>query len=295
MKNIIYYFFFILVITACETTVELKLPDQASKIVVNSTISTDSLFTVHVSKSVGALDNSSKITLYHALVQLYENDVFKEDLKLNSQGFFTSITGFKPSVGKTYKIIVSLKNYETATAICTVPQVTIPTLVTFSDSAFSETSMFESSTKEWYSQVDVSISDAAETINYYSIQLLQEFAVYDTLDNFIGYQSYPLDLKTNDPNAEINNYDCLISDEFFNGSTYKVSVNTPSNRFTDSLSRYYLYFKSISKEMYLYKKTLNKYYNANGNPFAEPVRVYSNVENGMGILGAYSFSLKKIK
>lgn len=296
LANYTYLFFVLLFCMSCETTVELNLPDQDAKIVVNATISTDSLFTVHVSKSVGSLENRPKTILYHALVKLYENDVYKEDLKLNTQGFFTSVTGFKPKEGNTYKVEVSLKNYETVTAVCKVPDVTIPTLITYSDSAFSEANGFDNSSKEWYSQIDVTISDVAETTNYYAIQLLQEYPVYDTLFNVVGYQTYPLYVRTNDPNAEISGVDCLISDEYFNGSSYKITVNTPSSSFiTDSISRYYLYFKSISRETYLYKKTLNKYYNSNGNPFAEPVRVYSNVENGMGIFGAYSYSLKKIK
>lgn len=280
---------------SCETTVEVKLPDQESKIVVNATLSPDSVITVHISKSVGALENKQKSIIYSAKVKLYENDVFKEELVLNTQGFFSSPSLFKPSPEKNYKIEVTASNYKSVMAVSKVPSIVIPTSITYIDSAFTENDPF-SGNKEWYSQIDVTINDDATVTNYYAIQLLQQTPVFDTLDNIIAYSLNPVYIKTNNPNAEVTDTDCMISDEFFNGSSYKISINVSTYNFAnDSISTYYLYFKNVSKELYLYKKTLNKYYNANGNPFAEPVRVYSNVENGMGIFCAYSYTLKKIK
>lgn len=298
MRKQIFYlilFFFSFLIVSCETTVEVKLPDQESKIVVNATISPDSVLAVHISRSVGALENKQKSIIYSAKVKLYENDVFKEELLLNSQGFFSSPSLFKPKPENNYKIEVSASNYKSVVAVSKVPIIVIPASITYIDSAFTENDPF-SGNKEWYSQIDVTINDDASVTNYYAIQLLQQTPIFDTLNNIIAYSLYPIYIKTNNPNAEVTDTDCMISDEFFSGSSYKISINTSTyNIANDSISTYYLYFKNISNELYLYKKTLNKYYNANGNPFAEPVRVYSNIENGMGIFCAYSYYLKKIK
>jgi hypothetical protein len=46
--------------------------------------------------------------------------------------------------------------------------------------------------------------------------------------------------------------------------------------------------QSISKEMYLYFKTKESAENVFETFFTEPVQIYSNIENGTGILGAYT-------
>ena len=49
----------------------------------------------------------------------------------------------------------------------------------------------------------------------------------------------------------------------------------------------------IDPSYYLYSISKQKYYQADGNPFAEPVQVYNNIQNGFGILGAYSRTSEK--
>jgi hypothetical protein len=50
------------------------------------------------------------------------------------------------------------------------------------------------------------------------------------------------------------------------------------------------FFKSINHDYYTYLKSLNMYYETGGSedPFAEPVVIFSNIENGYGIFGSYS-------
>ena len=44
-----------------------------------------------------------------------------------------------------------------------------------------------------------------------------------------------------------------------------------------------IYLHNISKSYYYYRTSLELYQNTSGNPFAQPVQVYSNIENGFGI------------
>jgi hypothetical protein len=48
--------------------------------------------------------------------------------------------------------------------------------------------------------------------------------------------------------------------------------------------------RSISKEYYDYQTSLNEYWNADGNPFAQPVQVFTNIENGFGIFAGFGKS-----
>ena len=87
-----------------------------------------------------------------------------------------------------------------------------------------------------------------------------------------------------------------FSDELFDGKSYqfkipwKISLSyTQSVDYTPYIYRCYLY--SVSRSYYNYMKTMNDLYESGfvGDlaeiGFAEPVRIYSNVEGGTGILG----------
>ena len=63
----------------------------------------------------------------------------------------------------------------------------------------------------------------------------------------------------------------------------------------DSRSRQLIInLQSISKEMYLYFKTKESAENVFETFFTEPVQIYSNIENGTGVLGAYTSHEKVI-
>ena len=49
-----------------------------------------------------------------------------------------------------------------------------------------------------------------------------------------------------------------------------------------------VHLQSTSKEYYQYMKSFDQYVENDGNPFAEPTLVKTNVKNGLGILGASS-------
>ena len=51
------------------------------------------------------------------------------------------------------------------------------------------------------------------------------------------------------------------------------------------LHEYRVKVSALSEEMYLFYKSYTAYQNANGNPFAEPVVLYSNMSNNMGCFG----------
>ena len=73
----------------------------------------------------------------------------------------------------------------------------------------------------------------------------------------------------------------LLNDNSFEGDSYDVEllVYPEDTAYVDIQVE----IKSISRDKYLYLKTLQAYYDAQYNPFAEPVIVHTNVENGQGI------------
>jgi len=45
---------------------------------------------------------------------------------------------------------------------------------------------------------------------------------------------------------------------------------------------------SVPENYAFYSDSYRKYYSAQGSPFTQPVNVFSNIENGFGILTAFS-------
>ena len=146
--------------------------------------------------------------------------------------------------------------------------------------------------------------------NYYS---------YEMLDS-----NYKLDLESNDMsvNSSYRNSLIFFSDEIISGSDYTMKFSAhdyrdiygvfyeiiysddiyeegeeeeeedPDNDIEDQpFYREYEYrlvvhLQSTSKEYYQYMKSFDQYVENDGNPFAEPTLVKTNIKNGLGILGA---------
>ena len=56
----------------------------------------------------------------------------------------------------------------------------------------------------------------------------------------------------------------------------------------------YLTISRVSKEYYWYQSSYSNYLQTSGDPFAQPVQVYTNINNGLGVFAGYSASKDSI-
>ena len=63
----------------------------------------------------------------------------------------------------------------------------------------------------------------------------------------------------------------------------KGTIYTGYRYWSSDTSRIYVSLHSITEDYYDYVSSLQKHYNAKGDPFSTPVVVHGNVENGIGI------------
>jgi len=82
-----------------------------------------------------------------------------------------------------------------------------------------------------------------------------------------------------------------LTDKNFNGKSYKTTVGINAeevlyNSVGNPLSE--LHVKSVSKEMYEYLTSIEEKNLRVGDPFSEPVQVYNNIENGIGIFAGFT-------
>jgi len=258
------------------------------------------------------LDNHNIVRITNATVKLFDNGIELAQLQHQGNGIYTS--PLYPVAGRTYTVIASAPDFEEVTAVCPIPIATGIVQI--------DTAILKDEYDYPFLNLQVHFNDPESVENYYMLQAYQKYAyeeydpygfVVDTLyqneDTVIVDTTWgiyttrlayePLYLNSSDLIAEevsTGTNAIVFSDALIDGKPYSFKAYAYVYVYTtDDEITMYLYLKSISKDLYLYYKTLAAHYNASGDPFAEPVFVYSNVENGMGVLGGYSYAIDSIK
>ncbi|MCL2246395.1 MAG: DUF4249 domain-containing protein [Lentimicrobiaceae bacterium] len=190
------------------------------------------------------------------------------------QFYFITQADFPILEGKTYHVRASAANFETVTASCTVPVLRETNI-----------SVVEECTETEYGythcELLVKWNDFPQEDNYYMLSnknlyhdYWYSYNSYDTIQYFNWYFLYDND----------NNKPCIYSDKDQDGK--KMSVSTS----------YYLYENNEFCELALLQTDINCYqfqlclsnYDADFQFFMlEPVQIYSNIQNGYGIFGAF--------
>lgn len=83
------------------------------------------------------------------------------------------------------------------------------------------------------------------------------------------------------------------ADETVSDTTLNGTIETPAFFDTDS-AIYELSVSNISEDYYKFVQSMNLVDNADGNPFAEPARLYTNVKGGTGVLGSMTVKYKEL-
>lgn len=154
---------------------------------------------------------------------------------------------------------------------------------------------------------DIEIDDDPSAENYYVISGVSD-AVVDTntisISETNGYIEPLMKHISEDRNsdnteialaADFYQYPLqavYLTDKSFNGKTYKttVAINVNELMYTvlsgELISE--LHVKSVSKEMYEYLTSIERKKVRVADPFSEPIPVFSNIENGIGIFAGFA-------
>jgi hypothetical protein len=303
-KTIIYlsmlWLFFISI--ACEKTIEIDLEDAKIRIVVNAELNPDSTISVHVTRSRHILDNAAIVPLADATVKLYEDDVLIGNLTYRSGGFYD--INYKPIVGRIYKIEVIHSDFDDVFALTTIPE-------SIAITGIDTTKSYDEYGGQIYN-FSISFNDPASEKNYYMIGMRNRYSyeawdpnmiIYDTLyvgpDTTIVHIEYggyywtemtdKLYFNTDDMIIDemiYYNNTAVFSDELINGKSYSVKLRVDAYGFYSDTNMVFIDLYAISPEYYKYLTSFAKHQNATGDPFAEPVMVFSNVVEGIGIVGS---------
>jgi len=277
-----------LLFTNCTKEIEFDAQDIAPRIVVNSLFTNDSLWTANISRSVGVLETTSYTSIEDADVSIFDgNGVQVTTLTNQGDGLYTSLTGATPQADELYTIEVTAPGYTSVSATNRIPTtVQINSIDTVSSTNSDGENILETT---------INFQDPSANENYYMVEVLVKGTLIDEFEGDTIEFREPLQISCNDINVEtINRFNSggfentylylMLKDENFDGEDYALTFSVINYAELKDLELFgEIRLVNTSEAYFNYLKSFNMYQRANGNPFATPVQVYSNVENGMGI------------
>ncbi len=290
------------ILSSCEKYIEFEGENKPPRLVVNGLIEPDSVFRVDLSHSLGFIDVGEIRSVENGTVDVFlKNGPFLETLAHMGDGIYEG--SLVALAGESYRVEAAAAGMADVSAVDIVPY---PVAIANWDTITSTSEGFFGSSSL---NVSFTITDPAGE-NYYAIEAFEaqyytvdvvgydpqtEQPIYDTI-YFDNPQRFALGLSTNDVvlTSEYTSalgdgilYDnrFLFSDELFRGSTRTFNFNI--DYFTGS-SDMEIKLTSISADLFQYYRTQRSYNDASGDPFSEPVQVFSNIEGGLGIWGGQS-------
>ena len=319
MKNN-YYIISLLIIASvgifsCREPIDITVPDTQKKIVLNGLINPDSTVKLNLSKSISILEKDDKITfLENADVKLYEDDIFKENLQYDINGYYRGTV--YPQIGKTYKITAEYSPLDAVDAETEILSAPIISDINAEPIFYSEIqTWYDSETGEPFDttintlsqvKINITLSDPPNQTNYYLLTFSANLAQYtqyppDYEPIFIGYKMTNLYYDANNLNWENHFYTrdlmgYVFCDNLFDGQNYSINASVYPDGYYSSgytegdnaLDRIYVNLHAVTEDFYQYVISYSKYQETEGNPLAEPVNIRSNVNNGFGFFSGYS-------
>jgi hypothetical protein len=299
MKTNFFLSLLIMLFAACEQNITLDLGSYEPKLVVYCVLEPDSLVTVYVTLSKPYLDETdatNQFQFVHDAEVIVSDGATSETLSESNMYTLDEYSGDSQLVyfyrgslladeGKYYSLTVHANGLHASS------QATVPTRVNINH-AYTEWEI-----TDYYFFVDSalvlkgSFTDAPEVDDYYRLHLQYQYMdylyelVYDTASGSL----INVLVDSTWVEAEYAS-DILISDHNLNGQELSFREDLWLGLRNDSIP-VTLRLQRLSTDYALFLETYYDQLWAEGDPFSEPVFIYSNIESGLGVMGAATPSL----
>lgn len=272
---------------SCEEDLNVDIPKEDSKLVINSLLGKDSLLRIHVGSSADFNNSASDTGLDNANVQISRDGQVLETLTHTQNGWYNLENHFLTDDG-IYKVEVTHQDHETITS-----ETNMLSKVSIIDLNYS----LEESNKLTFS---LEFKDDSEQSNYYMI-LLKAINKSTAID--IEYFSDDIVFNGNLSENPIGLQQNMLrgsrtfSDNNSNGNTYSISFYAFDINFdiTQLFKEYRVELYHITEDYFKYERSLVSFDNREDLPFYKKVNLHSNVNGGYGIFTSYAIDTKSIR
>jgi hypothetical protein len=306
----IIFIFTIILNTGCEKftkglVVDLEIPEHEPVLTPYCFINdADSTVMVIVQKSQGALENSEIAFIENATVELYKNGTLWNTIPYNDSDtaqnngvyeFPMNDAFANEGYGDSYELRISAPDFEPTSATQVMPVPIQIEAIQFIENGgvntFGEAS----------DNMKITFTDPVNEENYYKIQVKSQYlAINKDDDDTTGpNDSYYIEPLTSSLGLESGYGNSLIlSDKLFNGQSQTIDLGIYRNIFilgieVDWEVNFEVTLLSITRDEYLYQKSLVTYSNSSFSLFAEPTLIHTNTSSGLGVFSMMSTDIKE--
>jgi hypothetical protein len=290
-KNTLQYLMFFCTLFACEKPLILNYKNIEIKQSIIGTFQQNKEIKIYISKSKRIDDNTPVEFISNAKVQLFEDDVFVENLSFVLENANTNlgyyISTIKTKVNKKYKIISSVEGLPTAEAeeiLMTKPNIISNQLLQYPDSL----NIYKKGV------IDFTIEDSASTKDYYVINVFEFVKSFyiDTLgDTIFSNNYYQSSFTINEYPRRSTQSKLYIKDDIFNGIQKDFRIEFQGFVLSNPyIIEQKVYFEIAKIGVGYYNYFLSDQENKSGvsNNNKEPNSLISNIKNGYGHFSSYN-------
>jgi|GEM_PF-1284534 len=259
----------------CESSLDIDFPEHEPELVLFSQFESGQPWTVQVLRTVGLDERVAKenTIVTNARIDIFEDGHIVASPVHIGEGMYVA-EGVMPRAGVDYTINVSAEGFPLAIATDRIPDRVVEPNIVFSDSA-----SIDPETNTVQADIDLAFSDPVDQVNYYFLEAQADF----------GSGGVPIPYSTTDPvllNTQLgtvfgkdNDDPLAFDDATFNGNSFETTIRVQR----DFANSYGVQLVQSTEAYYRYILSLAQIRSAEDNPFSEPVRPVSNVEQGQGI------------
>jgi len=274
MKQFIPLLLLLIFTCGCRKEIEFTGEITEPKLVVNCILVSGKNPVINVSRSAPVASNLAPQYIEGATVRFYEGNEFigyatESEFEIGTYHILHEVIE-----GRTYRLEVESANLKSVYAETKVPVASAGYIGALTEDSPPVNPDFEA----YSNALDFIVQDPASD-NYYLFYLYE--LQFDLAQNSLSYYS-------NEPifedQQDTYNNGGLFSDESFNGNNFTLDVNFPHENQTD-IVEYYAALRTLNLDLFRFMQSVRV---DDGGILTEPVQIYSNIENGIGIFGASS-------
>ena len=273
----------LLLIYSCEEIVDIDIEKKERRLVINGVLYPDSLIKLDISRSLSVLEDvDSNYWLTPDVVLLQDGHGREVPLSETRKGHYASQE--RAVAGGQYSLKVGKEGYPTVTAKTHVP--TRPEVLDLDTTRLTDQWGWASM------QCQMTLNDPPAQ-NYY---IIRTYSLHywvdstgtvgavqvDTLTDKGPFYAYP---SVSMGEEELwDTYGLIFEDATFNGQqyTYMFEFDAWNIDYADTVL---VELQSLTPGLYKYLRSRSQANESKDNPLSQPVQVYSNINNGLGIFG----------
>ncbi len=287
-------------LSACETVIEVDPPDYESELAIISKFSPDSVWSARVTKTlpIGSLRDTSDAFLTDATVMVYREESLVARLIHDGgeDGWYVSPQFRKPKANVSYRIVAEAPGLRSVSAISMAPA---PPVI--SDAEISSLSV-----TDVFGGLGYGVSFSLENrpgLNYYSFGVFLGFPETSSR-NRSTYSVHVLPMRHDNPrwfcsfsdvlnpvSVAVGDDFCILgvfSDRFMDDPVLDFDIEVQISLDVGNLEEatLILFVMALSPEYVEYQGSLEEQGDFDG--FGEPANIYTNLEGGRGIFAGYT-------